>query len=126
MNNLNPQTIVDRKKEYEKINNEIEYLINYYLDLQDYLEENNLKRPDYFLLILNISKYYKVLNISRDYLEKWYQEDNNNLLTNCRKYIPNKLILKRNICENITNIKKSISNLDKLLEEEKENQKTNK
>ena len=50
---------------------EINNLMNYYLDLQDYIEQFAFPRWDYYFLINNISLFYQILNIARDYLEKW-------------------------------------------------------
>ena len=145
----------EKDKLYKEKRKDINYLIKYYLDLQDYLEESNLKRPDYYLLLINISKFNTIINISFDYLEKWYKEENiscnislvNKLVNMYRSgqsfhlnelnrnelllfyseiAIPNKLFLKRDICNNISSIKNNINYLNKtisyILEKQEKNQ----
>ena len=50
---------------------EIDNLINYYLNLQDYIEEMYYTRKDYYEMIINISKVYNILRTSRYFLDKW-------------------------------------------------------
>ena len=47
-------------------------LLNYYLNIQDKIDEMEVILPEYYLLLINISKIYKLINIGRDYLNKWY------------------------------------------------------
>ena len=79
---------INRDKTYKEKINEINKLMMYYLDLQDYIEEMRYVREDYYQLIINISKFYKLLNLGRDYLNKWYESEEDMryslLINNCR------------------------------------------
>lgn len=50
---------------------EIDNLMNYYLNLQDYIEEMYYTRKDYYEMIISISKVYNILRTSRYFLDKW-------------------------------------------------------
>lgn len=63
------------KKVYEETIEKLNYLNNYYLDLQDYIETKIYMSPAEYLLMRNISKIYSALNFSRNILEKWYEEE---------------------------------------------------
>lgn len=68
---------VDKEKikdEYNKIKQEILYLKNYYLDLQDFIETREFMSPAEYILMLNISKFHKALNYADNRLDAWYQE----------------------------------------------------
>lgn len=65
------------KNIYENTLEKLESLYNYYFNLQDMIEMEVYMSPANYLLIRNISNIYKVINISRDYVEKWYQNINN-------------------------------------------------
>ena len=60
------------KKLYEDTNKKIDYLYKYYLDLQDYIENNVYMAPAEYLLIRNISMIYQLLRFSKEKLDKWY------------------------------------------------------
>ncbi len=59
---------------YNETLEKIEYLNKYYLDIQDFIETREFMAPAEYLLIINISNFYKALNYSKHYLNKWYQE----------------------------------------------------
>lgn len=67
------------KEIYTNIKNEITYLKNYYLDLQDFIETREFMAPAEYLLMLNISKFYRALNYSERKLEAWYQKKQNTI-----------------------------------------------
>lgn len=58
---------------YEEYNSKIDITMKYYLDLQDYIDEMDFLLPQYYLLIINISKIYNLLKFSKSKLDDWYQ-----------------------------------------------------
>ncbi len=62
------------KKIYEDTKSQLAYLRNYYLDLQDFLETKIYPSPAEYLVLNNISKFYKAINYSEQKIESWYQE----------------------------------------------------
>ena len=66
-------------KLYDDINNEISYLTNYYLDLQDYIERFSFPRLDYHYLIVNISSFNVLLNLAKKKLDDWYESSNHGI-----------------------------------------------
>lgn len=62
------------KKLYEETKTKINYLRGYYFDLQDYIETKIYMSPAEYLLMKNISKFYKALNFAEQKLDSWYQE----------------------------------------------------
>lgn len=58
---------------YEKTQNILSELKNYYLELQDYIETKEFFSPAEHLLMNNISNIYKAINYSNYKLEEWYQ-----------------------------------------------------
>ena len=103
----------------KEINNKIEYLMNYYLDLQDYIERFSFPRIDYYYLIKNISKFYEVLEKSKYYLD-------NNDKENALKLLPQKIEFTNNTYQNTVIIKHALDHIEKRLEEDKEYEKTKK
>ena len=53
--------------------NELNYLDNYYHDLQDYIENKVYMSPAEYLLIRNISIIYRAINFSKETLKNWYE-----------------------------------------------------
>ena len=104
---LNNKTIIDSYYNANLVlSNE---LLNYYLKIQDYIDEMEVILPEYYLLLLNISKIYKLINMGRNYLNKWYENSDrrinmsyvirNNTLDNCI-YVDNNLyFLDYNCCK---------------------------
>ncbi len=60
------------KKLFEDLTNRCNYLYKYYLDLQDYIENNVYMAPAEYLLIRNISLIYKALLLAKEKLNAWY------------------------------------------------------
>lgn len=66
---------IDKTKEiYENTKSKINDLRIYYLDLQDYIETKVYMSPAEYLLMKNISKFYKSLNYAEQKIDMWYQE----------------------------------------------------
>lgn len=65
----------DMKIIYENILNKIDGVMNYYNDLQDFIEELSFPKPALYLLINNISTIYKLLDCAKDNLYNWYKEE---------------------------------------------------
>lgn len=61
----------DYKQIYEDINNNIEYLYSYYIDLITVIESKVYMSPSEYLLARNISKVLYTLSFAKDELEKW-------------------------------------------------------
>lgn len=57
---------------YHNLNQKIKEIYDYYLLKQDNIELEIYMSPSNYLLIRNISNIYKCLNLSKEYLEKWY------------------------------------------------------
>ena len=58
LNELDRLDIYDSNLEY------LDNIMKYYLDLQDGIDELDNIREDYYLLLINISKIYKLINKS--------------------------------------------------------------
>lgn len=61
------------KKIYEETTNKINYLLSYYYDLQDYIENKVYMSPAEYLLIRNIKSIYISLNNARYDIDKWFK-----------------------------------------------------
>lgn len=70
LNELDRLDIYDSNLEY------LDNIMKYYLDLQDGIDELENIREDYYLLLINISKIYKLINKSIFYLNKWFECNN--------------------------------------------------
>ena len=66
----------DLDKIYNDKKNRIDEIFNYYLSMHDYIEELKYIKEDYLEMIINISKVYTSLNISKKHLEEWYLSNN--------------------------------------------------
>ena len=62
------------KELYENTTSKIEYLINYYQDVAELIENEEYMSPAKYLFIRNISKLNQALNYSKNKLEHWYQQ----------------------------------------------------
>lgn len=72
-------TDLDKIKEiYEDKNAQIEYLFNYYNDLEEVFMKHVYNSPAEYLLLRNIDKVYNTLNYSKFLLEEWYKISSNN------------------------------------------------
>lgn len=66
---------IDNIKEiYETTIDKLTELSNYYLNIQNVIEEEIYMSPANYLLVRNISLIYKAINTSRKYLDNWYKE----------------------------------------------------
>lgn len=101
--------------EYKNVKDKIEYLRNYYLDLQDYIERFSFPRIDYYYLIKNISQFYVVLDKAKVILDSGD-------IVQAKKIIPKKLEFKNSIYQNTVSIKYALDEVKKNLKENKENQ----
>ena len=63
----------DYKKIYEDINNNIEYLNSYYMDIITYIETKVYMSPSEYLLARNISKIFAALSFCKGEIDKWYE-----------------------------------------------------
>ena len=102
----------------------IDYLRNYYLDWQDYIERFSFPRMDYYYLLINISSFYKVLDLLSKKLEEWDNEDEISLFY-ILSYMPKKIIFSKNIYSNFRIIREALEHNKLVLEENKEYQETN-
>ncbi len=62
----------DIKQIFEDTNERIDYLYNYYHELQDAIETKVFMSPSEYLLMRNISKVYQALEFSKYTIRKWY------------------------------------------------------
>ena len=60
---------------YNVYKNKINECMNYYLKLQDSIEEMEFILPQYYLLLINISKFYKLLHFASSKLDEFYNID---------------------------------------------------
>lgn len=63
----------DYKKIYEDIENNIEYLNSYYIDIITVIESKVYMSPSEYLLARNISKIFSAINYCRHELESWLE-----------------------------------------------------
>lgn len=78
---------------YELNINNIDNIYKYYLSKQDNIELEVFMSPSNYFLIRNISNIYYCLNMSKKYIEKWYEEVKNKTSI---KYVMNHGNLKNN------------------------------
>lgn len=65
--------IDDYKQIYEDINEKIEYLTNYYTELNNLIDEEIYMSPSKYLLARNISKIYNALAFCKTEIDNWYE-----------------------------------------------------
>lgn len=65
--------IDDYKIIYEDLNNKIEQLNNYYIELNNLIDSKIYMSPSHYLLVLNISKIYSALSFCKEELDNWYE-----------------------------------------------------
>ena len=70
--------IDDYKIIYEKIDNKLKYLNNYYISLNDFIDSEIYMSPSHYLLVLNISKIYSAIAYCSNELDHWYDLIKNN------------------------------------------------
>ena len=61
------------KEMYETILNTQTELYNYYMNIQDIIETEIYMSPSHYLLIYNISSFYRCIRLSKEYIDKWYE-----------------------------------------------------
>ena len=64
------------KKMYEDMQNEVNYLMNYYNDLNNYIDNITFMSPTEYLLVSNINLFYYLLSFVKVESENWYKEVN--------------------------------------------------
>lgn len=57
---------------YKKIVSKMDSTINYYFKMQDKIEEMLYPNDSFYILIINISKIYHLIDLGRFFVEKWY------------------------------------------------------
>ena len=57
---------------YNKITNDMDIVFKYYNDLQDRIEEMLYPSSSFYILIINISRIYHLIDLGRFFFEKWY------------------------------------------------------
>lgn len=66
------------KSMYEDISNDANYLMNYYQDINNYIDNQTFMSPSEYLLVSNIDIFYYLLSFVKVESENWYKEINNN------------------------------------------------
>lgn len=115
---------------YKIIDDRITYIMNYYLDYQDYIENFEFPRVDYLFLIKNISIFYKSLNLSKEKINQWYMDNDVENLFDSLICIPKKIIFSKDIYENTVVINRELKRINKIkkinLEKNEKYKETNK
>ena len=65
--------IDDYKIIYEDLLRKIDYLNNYYISLNDFIDSEIYMSPSQYLLVRNISKVYGALSFCKSELDNWYE-----------------------------------------------------
>ena len=65
--------IDDYKKIYEELLGRVEYLNNYYITINDSIDNEIYMSPSHYLLVKNISKVYGALSFCKNELNSWYE-----------------------------------------------------
>ncbi|MDO4369410.1 MAG: hypothetical protein Q4C29_02630 [bacterium] len=65
--------IDDYKQVYEEITEKIDYLTNYYTELNDLIDDEVYMSPAKYLLARNISKIYSALGFCKREIDNWYE-----------------------------------------------------
>lgn len=102
----------------------IEYLRDYYLDWNDYIERFSIPRMDYYYLLINISSFYKMIDKSFYFLDKYNKTDEELYLIYVLIFIPKKISFIDSIYNNIRLIGDCLEYNNYVLEKYKENQET--
>ena len=103
----------------------IEYLRDYYLDWNDYIERFSFPRMDYYYLLINISSFYKMIDLSFYRLDEYKKDGSELNLFYVLISMPKKIGLGNSIYNNFKLIREALDYNDIVLKEYKENQKTN-
>lgn len=110
---------------YDALKETIEYIRNYYLDWQDYIERFSFPRMDYYYLIVNISSFYWIIDLAFYRLEEWKNDQSLINLFYVLICIPKKIVFTDRIYNNFKIIRDSLDYNFYVLEKYKENQETN-
>ena len=102
----------------------LEYLRDYYLDWNDYIERFSFPRMDYYYFLINISSFYIMINKSFYYLEKYNTDSDELSLIYILLYMPKKIIFTNNIYDNCRMIRECLDYNNLVLKKYKENQET--
>lgn len=70
--------IDDYKVIYEELHKKIDYLMNYYNELNNQIDSEIYMSPSHYLLVLNMSKLYSALSFCKEELDNWYEIIKNN------------------------------------------------
>lgn len=68
----------DYKIIYEELDSKINYLSNYYNELNNVIDNEIYMSPSHYFLVLNISKIYSALSFCKQELDNWYELIKNN------------------------------------------------
>ena len=99
----------------------IEYLRDYYLDWNDYIERFSFPRMDYYYLLINISSFYKMIDNAFYYFDKYNENDDLLYLVYVLIFMPKKISFTNNIYDNFRLIRNSLNYNSLVLEKYKEN-----
>lgn len=61
---------------YKKITDDMDSIFNYYLNMQDKIEEMLYPSESFYILIINVSKIYYLVDLGRFFLDKWMSNKN--------------------------------------------------
>ena len=102
------------------IKDTIEYLRDYYLDWNDYIERFSFPRMDYYFLLINISSFYKMIDKSFYYLDKYNENNDFFFFFYVLIFMPKKITFTNNIYNNFKIIRESLNYNSLVLEKYKE------
>ena len=86
----------------------IDYLRDYYLDWNDYIERFSFPRMDYYYILINISLFYKMIDKCYYYFEKYNDDSDELYLVYILVFLPKKIVFGSNIYDNFQVIRKSL------------------
>ena len=99
---------------YKRITDDMDSTFNYYYNLQDKIEEMLYPGESFYILIINISKIYHLIDLGRFFLDKW-KSDKNKII----RKIP---VINDKVCNIInTDFKYIVSSIDSLYKENRIN-----
>lgn len=110
---------------YTLLEETIEYLRDYYLDWQDYIERFSFPRMDYYYLIVNISSFYWMIDNALYWLEEYNKNGEELYLYYVLISMPKRIYFTNNIYDNFRIIRNSLDYNSLVSEKYKENKKTN-
>lgn len=98
---------------YKKITDDMDSVFNYYLNMQEKIEEMLYPSESFYILIINISKIYYLIDLGRFFIDRWISDKNKTI-----RKIP---IINHNCNINDTDYKYIVSLIDSLYKEGKIN-----